>query len=63
MTLSLSGASMIHPHWSPGKHANINRKPVVFDPVGVGASQYRRSSANCAHRTMDSLSTSADSQA
>ncbi|OSX66223.1 hypothetical protein POSPLADRAFT_1132039 [Postia placenta MAD-698-R-SB12] len=29
-----------------GKHANINRKPVVFDPVGVGASQYRRSSAN-----------------
>ena len=29
-----------------GKHANINRKPIVFDPVGVGATTYRRSSAN-----------------
>jgi len=29
-----------------GRNANINRKPVVFDPVGVGATQYRRSSAN-----------------
>ena len=24
---------------------NQNRKPVVFDPVGVGATQYRRTSA------------------
>jgi len=29
-----------------GKNANINRKPVVFDPVGVGASQFRRTSAD-----------------
>ncbi|KAI0695537.1 Hydroxyethylthiazole kinase family-domain-containing protein [Cytidiella melzeri] len=29
-----------------GKQANINRKPIVFDPVGVGATQYRRESAN-----------------
>ncbi|KAI0793245.1 Hydroxyethylthiazole kinase [Abortiporus biennis] len=29
-----------------GKCANIRRKPIVFDPVGVGASQYRQNSAN-----------------
>ncbi|CCM00421.1 uncharacterized protein FIBRA_02451 [Fibroporia radiculosa] len=29
-----------------GHNANINRKPVVFDPVGVGASTFRRTSAN-----------------
>ncbi|CDO76183.1 hypothetical protein BN946_scf185037.g6 [Trametes cinnabarina] len=28
-----------------GFHYNQNRKPVVFDPVGVGATQYRRTSA------------------
>lgn len=28
-----------------GRQANINRKPVVFDPVGVGATAYRRESA------------------
>ncbi|GJE94913.1 Hydroxyethylthiazole kinase [Phanerochaete sordida] len=28
-----------------GRHANMNRKPVVFDPVGVGATAYRRESA------------------
>ncbi|KAI0081889.1 Hydroxyethylthiazole kinase [Panus rudis PR-1116 ss-1] len=28
-----------------GRNANINKKPVVFDPVGVGATQFRRSSA------------------
>ncbi|KAI0356149.1 Hydroxyethylthiazole kinase [Trametes cingulata] len=28
-----------------GFHYNLNRKPVVFDPVGVGATQYRRTSA------------------
>ncbi|KAH9948563.1 Hydroxyethylthiazole kinase [Amylocystis lapponica] len=29
-----------------GRHANLNRKPVVFDPVGVGATRYRRTAAN-----------------
>ncbi|KAH8083795.1 Hydroxyethylthiazole kinase [Cristinia sonorae] len=29
-----------------GRNANINRKPIVFDPVGVGATSFRRSSAN-----------------
>ncbi|CAE6471289.1 unnamed protein product [Rhizoctonia solani] len=29
-----------------GKAANANKKPVVFDPVGVGATQFRRESAN-----------------
>ncbi|KAI0742200.1 Hydroxyethylthiazole kinase [Irpex lacteus] len=29
-----------------GRQANINRKPVVFDPVGVGATKFRRESAN-----------------
>ncbi|OBZ68095.1 putative thiamine biosynthetic bifunctional enzyme [Grifola frondosa] len=29
-----------------GLNANINRKPIVFDPVGVGATKYRQSSAN-----------------
>ncbi|KAH9935372.1 Hydroxyethylthiazole kinase [Fomitopsis serialis] len=29
-----------------GRFANINRKPVVFDPVGVGASRYRQTSAD-----------------
>ncbi|KAG8947051.1 hypothetical protein FRC04_011231 [Tulasnella sp. 424] len=28
-----------------GKWANFNRKPVVFDPVGVGATGFRRSTA------------------
>ncbi|TFK54360.1 HK-domain-containing protein [Heliocybe sulcata] len=28
-----------------GKFANLNKKPVVFDPVGVGATAYRRSTA------------------
>ncbi|KAI0371158.1 Hydroxyethylthiazole kinase [Pilatotrama ljubarskyi] len=28
-----------------GFNFNLNRKPVVFDPVGVGATQYRRTSA------------------
>ena len=32
--------------WNTGRQANINRKPVVFDPVGVGATKYRRDSAN-----------------
>ena len=30
---------------SPGFNYNLNRKPVVFDPVGVGATAYRRTSA------------------
>ncbi|CAE6515447.1 unnamed protein product [Rhizoctonia solani] len=29
-----------------GKAANKNKKPVVFDPVGVGATQFRRETAN-----------------
>ncbi|KAI0256184.1 TMP-TENI-domain-containing protein [Lactifluus subvellereus] len=29
----------------PGRHANQNGKPVVFDPVGVGATAFRRASA------------------
>ncbi|EKM54330.1 uncharacterized protein PHACADRAFT_123292 [Phanerochaete carnosa HHB-10118-sp] len=28
-----------------GRNTNINRKPIVFDPVGVGATAYRRESA------------------
>ncbi|CAL1707066.1 unnamed protein product [Somion occarium] len=28
-----------------GRNANINRKPIVFDPVGVGATQYRKTCA------------------
>ncbi|KAF8750650.1 Thiamine monophosphate synthase [Rhizoctonia solani] len=29
-----------------GKAANANKKPVVFDPVGVGATQFRRETAS-----------------
>ncbi|KAG8904491.1 hypothetical protein FRB99_001667 [Tulasnella sp. 403] len=29
-----------------GRWANYNKKPVVFDPVGVGATQFRKTSAN-----------------
>lgn len=29
-----------------GRAANANKKPVVFDPVGVGATQFRRETAN-----------------
>ncbi|CAE6521413.1 unnamed protein product [Rhizoctonia solani] len=29
-----------------GKAANANKKPVVFDPVGVGATQFHRETAN-----------------
>lgn len=29
-----------------GHYANLNRKPVVFDPVGVGATAFRRTTAN-----------------
>ena len=29
-----------------GAEANKNRKPVVFDPVGVGATAYRRETAS-----------------
>jgi thiamine-phosphate diphosphorylase / hydroxyethylthiazole kinase len=32
-----------------GLNANLNRKPVVFDPVGIGATAYRR---NCAARKL-----------
>ena len=28
-----------------GREANLNRRPVVFDPVGVGATGYRRKTA------------------
>jgi thiamine-phosphate diphosphorylase / hydroxyethylthiazole kinase len=28
-----------------GRHANQNGKPIVFDPVGVGATAFRRTSA------------------
>jgi thiamine-phosphate diphosphorylase/hydroxyethylthiazole kinase len=28
-----------------GRHANQNGKPVVFDPVGVGATAFRRATA------------------
>jgi hydroxyethylthiazole kinase-like sugar kinase family protein len=28
-----------------GSHANQNGKPVVFDPVGVGATSFRRATA------------------
>jgi thiamine-phosphate diphosphorylase / hydroxyethylthiazole kinase len=30
---------------SAGRHANQNGKPIVFDPVGVGATAFRRASA------------------
>lgn len=29
-----------------GAAANLNQKPVVFDPVGVGATEYRKKSAS-----------------
>ncbi|CAE6518578.1 unnamed protein product [Rhizoctonia solani] len=29
-----------------GKAANVNKKPVIFDPVGVGATRFRRETAN-----------------
>ncbi|KAI9624833.1 hypothetical protein H4Q26_016607 [Puccinia striiformis f. sp. tritici PST-130] len=29
-----------------GRHANLTGKPVIFDPVGVGASQERKNKAN-----------------
>jgi thiamine-phosphate diphosphorylase/hydroxyethylthiazole kinase len=28
-----------------GQHANENKKPVVFDPVGVGATSFRKRTA------------------
>jgi thiamine-phosphate diphosphorylase/hydroxyethylthiazole kinase len=28
-----------------GQAANINRKPIVFDPVAVGATTYRKDTA------------------
>jgi thiamine-phosphate diphosphorylase/hydroxyethylthiazole kinase len=31
---------------SQGHYANLNRKPVVFDPVGVGATAFRKATAN-----------------
>jgi hydroxyethylthiazole kinase-like sugar kinase family protein len=30
----------------PGRFANTTRKPVVFDPVGVGATSFRKSAVN-----------------
>lgn len=35
-----------HHHPRVGFHANAFRKPVVFDPVGFGASRFRKESAN-----------------
>lgn len=35
-----------HNFETQGQCANLNRKPVVFDPVGVGATSYRRNAAN-----------------
>ena len=32
-----------------GSHANQNGKPVVFDPVGVGATSFRRATAASEH--------------
>ena len=32
-----------------GRHANQNGKPVVFDPVGVGATAFRRATAASEH--------------
>ncbi|TFY68790.1 hypothetical protein EVJ58_g794 [Rhodofomes roseus] len=29
-----------------GRFANVNRRPIVFDPVGVGATRYRQTSAD-----------------
>lgn len=29
----------------PGYWANVNKKPVIFDPVGVGATAHRRATA------------------
>ncbi|KZP17960.1 TMP-TENI-domain-containing protein [Athelia psychrophila] len=29
-----------------GHHANLNKKPVIFDPVGVGATRFRRAAAD-----------------
>jgi thiamine-phosphate diphosphorylase / hydroxyethylthiazole kinase len=29
-----------------GHYANLHRKPIVFDPVGVGATAFRRSTAS-----------------
>jgi hypothetical protein len=29
-----------------GYHANLHRKPIIFDPVGVGATTFRRTVAN-----------------
>ncbi|KZS98422.1 TMP-TENI-domain-containing protein [Sistotremastrum niveocremeum HHB9708] len=29
-----------------GHYANLERKPIVFDPVGIGATAYRRTTAN-----------------
>ncbi|KIM78882.1 hypothetical protein PILCRDRAFT_75085 [Piloderma croceum F 1598] len=29
-----------------GHHANLHRKPIIFDPVGVGATTFRRTVAN-----------------
>jgi len=35
-----------------GEAANLNQKPVVFDPVGVGATEYRKKSASGASRPL-----------
>lgn len=33
------------PFRPPGYYANAAKKPVVYDPVGVGASDYRKAAA------------------
>lgn len=42
---TLSDAQVAGMH-AAGKEANANRKPVIFDPVGCGASQLRRSNTD-----------------
>lgn len=32
--------------FTSGHSANLNKKPVIFDPVGVGATAFRRTTAN-----------------
>lgn len=38
-----------------GRHANQNGKPVVFDPVGVGATAFRRATAASACGVKESV--------
>jgi len=40
-----------------GRHANLNRKPLVYDPVAVGATAFRRNTSDREYRGTAKVST------